>query len=63
MTILESRHINNASWEFFQQKLKELSNQPQWISLLKEVKMKCDLFRLTNKWEDKVKKLISEHVN
>lgn len=60
MTILESRHINNASWEFFQQKLEELSNQPQWISLLKEVKMKCDLFGLTNKWEDKVKNIEDE---
>lgn len=60
MTILESQHINNSSWEFFQGKLKELAEQPQWLDLLKNVKMKCDIFGLTKKWEEKVSDIEDE---
>lgn len=60
MTILESQHINNSSWEFFQDKLKELAEQPQWLELLKNIKMKCDLFGLTKKWEEKVSDIEDE---
>ncbi len=60
MTILENQYINNSSWNYFQNKLKDLAEQPKWLDLLKSVKMKCDIFGLTNKWEEKVSDIEDE---
>lgn len=60
MDLLESKYINNDSWRYFQSKLSELSKDSRWIDLMKNIKLKCDCFGLTIKWQDKVSNIEDE---